>query len=91
MFHNQYLIDVRSILLRLYYTLIYNTVFVFQFILVFNWIEYEPLTIGTYIYPAWANGVGWVIAFLPVAIIVFIALYKICITTKRPFREVSQT
>ncbi|XP_035217234.1 sodium-dependent proline transporter-like isoform X2 [Stegodyphus dumicola] len=57
------------------------------FILVFNWIEYTPAKSGTYVYPAWANAVGWVIAFFPVAVIVIMMFYKLCTITKRPFRE----
>ncbi|XP_055936488.1 sodium- and chloride-dependent glycine transporter 1-like isoform X3 [Argiope bruennichi] len=57
------------------------------FILVFNWIEYKPAKSGNYVFPDWANVVGWVIAFFPVVVIVFLMFYKICTTTKRPFRE----
>ncbi|GFY49748.1 sodium- and chloride-dependent glycine transporter 2 [Trichonephila inaurata madagascariensis] len=57
------------------------------FILVFNWIEYKPATIGKYVYPVWANVVGWIIAFFPVVVIVLRMIYKLCTITKRPFRE----
>lgn len=60
----------------------------FQFILVFNWIEYKPASSGSYVYPNWANAVGWVIAFFPVVVIILMMLYKLCTITKRPFREV---
>ena len=31
-------------------------------ILVASWAQYTPMTRGSYTYPAWANGVGWLIA-----------------------------
>lgn len=39
------------------------------FILFFNWVEYKPASYGHYVYPLWADGVGWVIGLLPVFII----------------------
>ena len=30
-------------------------------IFIFSWYNYEPLKKGDYVYPAWANGVGWII------------------------------
>jgi len=50
-------------------------------IFIFSWYNYSPLTKGDYVYPCWANGVGWIIAMigiLPVpvtAIYVFIKAY----------------
>lgn len=44
------------------------------FILFFNWVEYEPLTYGTYIYPKWADVVGWLVGLYPVCVIIVLAL-----------------
>ncbi|XP_077263039.1 sodium- and chloride-dependent glycine transporter 1 [Temnothorax americanus] len=44
------------------------------FILCFNWVEYEPLRYGAYIYPKWADVLGWVISMLPVLVIVGLAI-----------------
>ncbi|XP_029665148.1 sodium- and chloride-dependent glycine transporter 1-like [Formica exsecta] len=44
------------------------------FILCFNWVKYEPVKYGTYIYPKWADVLGWVISMLPVLIIVGLAI-----------------
>lgn len=44
------------------------------FILFFNWVEYEPLTYGGYVYPKWADVVGWVVGIIPVLVIVGVAL-----------------
>ena len=30
--------------------------------MIFNWIEYSPVTYGDYKYPAWADGLGWFLA-----------------------------
>lgn len=47
-----------------------------QFILVFNWVEYEPAKSGDYVYPAWANVVGWIVALLPVFVILVMMAIK---------------
>lgn len=52
--------------------------FTFQFILVFNWIEYKPATYGLYVYPTWADAVGWTIGVLPVVVVVLMAVNQIC-------------
>ncbi|KAG4070471.1 hypothetical protein HA402_005703 [Bradysia odoriphaga] len=47
------------------------------FILLFNWVEYAPATYGPYIYPIWADAIGWVIGLLPVMIIIFSAIVQV--------------
>ncbi|XP_058798606.1 sodium- and chloride-dependent glycine transporter 1-like isoform X3 [Phymastichus coffea] len=47
------------------------------FILFFNWVEYEPLTYGTYIYPRWADAVGWAVGLVPVLVIVGLAISQL--------------
>lgn len=51
------------------------------FILCFNWVEYEPLKYGAYVYPKWADVLGWVISMLPVLVILALAIvsYYFCI------------
>lgn len=49
-----------------------------QFILVFNWIEYKPASYGHYVYPTWADAVGWVVGVLPVVVVVLMAVDQIC-------------
>lgn len=46
------------------------------FILFFNWVEYKPATYGQYVYPVWADGVGWIIGLLPVLIIFVTAIQQ---------------
>ncbi|XP_022236679.1 sodium-dependent dopamine transporter-like [Limulus polyphemus] len=46
------------------------------FILFFNWIDYEPLKSGNYVFPGWANAIGWIIAFQSVAVIVGVLVWK---------------
>ncbi|CAG0884683.1 unnamed protein product [Cyprideis torosa] len=43
------------------------------FILVFNWIQYEPLKSGSYVFPTWSNVVGWCFSIAPVTAILVIA------------------
>ncbi|XP_068993368.1 sodium- and chloride-dependent glycine transporter 1 isoform X1 [Neodiprion pinetum] len=47
------------------------------FILFFNWVKYEPLSYGTYIYPRWADAVGWAVGLLPVLVIVGLAVNQL--------------
>eukprot|EP00091_Calanus_sinicus_P016116 TRINITY_DN35345_c0_g1_i1.p1 TRINITY_DN35345_c0_g1~~TRINITY_DN35345_c0_g1_i1.p1 ORF type:complete len:161 (-),score=42.49 TRINITY_DN35345_c0_g1_i1:203-685(-) len=44
-------------------------------IFLFSWYNYEPLTKGSYTYPAWANGIGWIIAMLGILPVPFTAIY----------------
>lgn len=44
------------------------------FILFFNWVEYEPLKYGEYIYPWWADHLGWIIGMLPVSVIIVMGI-----------------
>ncbi|GBP59507.1 Sodium- and chloride-dependent glycine transporter 2 [Eumeta japonica] len=48
------------------------------FILVFNWIEYKPASYGHYVYPMWADAVGWTLGVLPVVVVVLMAVDQIC-------------
>lgn len=62
-----------------------------QFILVFNWVEYEPAKSGDYIYPLWANVLGWIIALFPVFIILVMMVIKyVTCDVKGSFTEVTQ-
>ncbi|KAM7344241.1 glycine transporter [Cochliomyia hominivorax] len=47
------------------------------FILFFNWVEYKPATYGQYVYPLWADAVGWIIGLLPVLVIFMVAFKQI--------------
>ncbi|CAB3224940.1 unnamed protein product [Arctia plantaginis] len=48
------------------------------FILVFNWIEYRPASYGSYVYPMWADAIGWTLGVLPVVVVVLMAIDQIC-------------
>ncbi|XP_063232699.1 sodium- and chloride-dependent glycine transporter 1 [Bacillus rossius redtenbacheri] len=49
------------------------------FILFFNWLEYSPVRYGTYVYPAWADAVGWLVGVFPVCVIVSMGVYKMAV------------
>ncbi|TRY76813.1 hypothetical protein TCAL_11859 [Tigriopus californicus] len=55
-------------------------------ILVATWAGYKPMTYDKYVYPMWANGLGWVVSFISVAAIPLVMLSKI-ITTPGPLSE----
>ncbi|VEN58813.1 unnamed protein product [Callosobruchus maculatus] len=50
------------------------------FIIVYGLLGYEPLTYEKYVYPSWANALGWAITGSSVIMIPGIALYKFCTT-----------
>lgn len=72
----QQMIGVRSRLWRLFWTWMWKfiTPAALFFILFFNWVEYEPLRYGTYVYPIWADAVGWTVGMLPVVVIIGLAI-----------------
>lgn len=72
----QQMIGPRGRLWRFFWTWMWKVITpaALFFILCFNWVEYEPLRYGTYIYPKWADVLGWVISMLPVLVIVGLAV-----------------
>ncbi|CAH2086154.1 unnamed protein product [Euphydryas editha] len=56
------------------------------FITAYGLMDYEPLSYDNYVYPLWANALGWVIAGSSVICIPTVAIYKI-LTTKGTFFE----
>lgn len=85
----QEMIGVRGYLFRKFWTLMwkYLSPATLLFILVFNWIEYTPAKLGSYVYPFWANAIGWIVALLPIIVIATIALYKLSTVSKGSFME----
>ncbi|PSN46890.1 hypothetical protein C0J52_17564 [Blattella germanica] len=57
-----------------------------MFIIVYGLVGYEPLTYDDYIYPVWANVLGWVIAGSSIAMIPGMAIYKL-VTTPGTFMQ----
>ncbi|XP_053625464.1 sodium-dependent dopamine transporter [Plodia interpunctella] len=56
------------------------------FIIAYGLLDYEPLQYESYVYPGWANALGWAIAGSSVMCIPTVAIYKI-LTTKGSFGE----
>ena len=60
--------------------------------LLFNGIYYKPPSMDGYLYPAWAEGLGWLIALFPIGLFVgFFAVeycmrggFRVCISFIRP-------
>lgn len=57
------------------------------FIIVYGLLDYEPLQYEGYLYPWWANALGWGIAGSSVMCIPTVAIFKL-LTTKGTFFEV---
>lgn len=51
-----------------------------MFIIVYGLMGYEPLTYENYVYPTWANALGWAIAGSSVLMIPLVAIYQLIIT-----------
>ncbi|KAI4488584.1 hypothetical protein M0802_011474 [Mischocyttarus mexicanus] len=51
-----------------------------MFIIVYGLMGYEPLTYEDYVYPLWANVMGWLIASSSIIMIPGVAIYKIIVT-----------
>jgi len=51
-------------------------------ILIASWAQYQPITRGDYVYPGWANGIGWLIAMTAIlsvplmAVVTVVAAYR---------------
>lgn len=58
------------------------------FIIVYGLLGYEPLSYEDYVYPGWANVLGWLIAGSSVIMIPIVALWKL-VTTPGSFKRVS--
>ncbi|KAL6265072.1 hypothetical protein P5V15_005163 [Pogonomyrmex californicus] len=52
-----------------------------MFIIVYGLIGYEPLSYEDYVYPVWANILGWLIACSSIIMIPGMAIYKLSITS----------
>jgi hypothetical protein len=52
--------------------------YVAQFLLIFNWADYQPSRYGDYIYPTWADVIGWFMSFFVVVWIPVYAIYLLC-------------
>lgn len=46
-------------------------------ILAFTWIDQKPAQYGDYVFPSWANAIGWVLSFSSVTLIPIVAIVKI--------------
>ncbi|XP_043282022.1 sodium-dependent dopamine transporter isoform X2 [Venturia canescens] len=58
-----------------------------MFIIVYGLMGYQPLTYEDYVYPFWANVLGWMIASSSIAMIPGIAIYKIIVTPGNFFQR----
>ena len=46
----------------------------------FTWIDYTPSKYADYHYPAWADGLGWLISMTSVMAIPTVMVYQVCTT-----------
>ncbi|XP_011633124.1 LOW QUALITY PROTEIN: sodium- and chloride-dependent glycine transporter 1 [Pogonomyrmex barbatus] len=83
----QQMIGPRSRLWRFFWTWMWKVVTpaALFFIFCFNWVEYEPLKYGTYVYPKWADILGWVISMLPILVIVALLIDQLKGCRRSPY------
>ena len=60
----------------------------FQCIMVFGFVMHKPLELDNYVYPDWANAIGWCVAASSIICLPGVAIFKI-LTTSGSFREVN--
>ncbi|XP_064626053.1 sodium- and chloride-dependent glycine transporter 1-like isoform X2 [Lineus longissimus] len=48
------------------------------FVLLFSWIDYSPAKYGDYVFPEWANILGWMMSLSVVIFIPIYAIYSLC-------------
>jgi hypothetical protein len=62
---------------------------IFQVILAYSWASHEPLTKGNYVYPEWADAVGWIIAMIAILAVPAAAIYQIVQKVFFDYRDIS--
>ncbi|KAL3313674.1 hypothetical protein Ciccas_007723 [Cichlidogyrus casuarinus] len=60
----------------------------FKFNLICGLIAHQNLTYGAYVYPPWANAVGWVLSLSSVLVVPLVAIIKIIRDRRGPISEV---
>ena len=60
-----------------------------QVILIYSWASHEPLTKGDYVYPEWADAVGWVIAMVAILAVPLAAIYQIVEKVFFDFKDIA--
>ena len=45
-----------------------------QFVLIFAWVDYSPARYGNYVYPLWADALGWLMSF---SVVIWIPVYAV--------------
>ena len=61
---------------RSHLSVLYQTVspLVILVILIISWADYSPLKKADYVYPDWANALGWIIAMAAILPVIFVAV-----------------
>ncbi|KAK2164943.1 hypothetical protein LSH36_57g04062 [Paralvinella palmiformis] len=59
-----------------------------QFVLLFSMINHTPVTYGSYIYPSWAVGLGWVFALCSIVPLPIVAVIQIVIGRGPPIQRI---
>ena len=61
-----------------------------QFLIVFTLVDHTPISLGHYVYPDWADGIGWLMFTVVVLMIPLIAVIEIvCARHAHPFLSIS--
>ena len=65
-------------------------VFDAQFLLLFSWIQHVPAVYGDYVFPWWADLIGWMMSFVVAACVPVYAVYALCCLHSGSFLQVRQ-
>jgi len=47
-----------------------------QFLFIFSVVDNDPVSLGSYVYPQWADGIGWLMFAIAVVLIPLIAVVE---------------
>ncbi|KAK7487836.1 hypothetical protein BaRGS_00020883 [Batillaria attramentaria] len=72
------MIGLRGVHWKRFFTLFWKflTPATLLFLLFFNWIQYTRMSYAGKLYPVWAEIIGWVMAVIPVVLILSLSVYK---------------
>ncbi len=73
---------------RIYVLFMISLQCLFQFILIFSWVDYERASHGSYTYPLWGDAIGWVMTMAVIGGI-FLTMFIMFFKVEGTFVEVS--
>ena len=61
---------------------------IFQVIIIFSFVDYTPATMGEYVYPPWAEGIGWTLTMTSILVVIGYAVIYVILAPSGSLLEV---